>query len=107
MTNTRLCRRTDSSVTARVACPREAWACARETWRRKRRHATRRRGFPTMPTMWVGFLGTILLLAVAGWSAEQQPDILIADFEGDDYGPWQATGEAFGPGPARGTLPNQ
>ncbi|MFH1268174.1 MAG: glycoside hydrolase family 32 protein [Planctomycetota bacterium] len=37
----------------------------------------------------------------------QQPDILIADFEGDDYGDWQATGEAFGPGPARGTLPKQ
>src|SRR5437867_4232931 len=34
-------------------------------------------------------------------------DILIADFEGDSYAPWQITGEAFGPGPARGTLPNQ
>jgi fructan beta-fructosidase len=34
-------------------------------------------------------------------------DLLIADFEGKDYGGWKATGEAFGPGPARGTLPNQ
>jgi sucrose-6-phosphate hydrolase SacC (GH32 family) len=36
-----------------------------------------------------------------------EPDVLIADFEGDDYGNWQTTGEAFGAGPARGTLPNQ
>jgi len=34
-------------------------------------------------------------------------DILIAGFEGKDYGDWQVTGEAFGPGPARGTLPRQ
>jgi len=33
--------------------------------------------------------------------------MLIADFEGADYGSWQTTGEAFGPGPARGTLPGQ
>lgn len=34
-------------------------------------------------------------------------DILIADFEGPTYGEWQADGEAFGTGPAQGTLPNQ
>lgn len=34
-------------------------------------------------------------------------DIVIADFEGEDYGAWKATGEAFGPGPVRGTLPGQ
>src|SRR6185369_3138128 len=34
-------------------------------------------------------------------------DILLADFEGETYGDWKVTGEAFGPGPARGTLPNQ
>jgi len=34
-------------------------------------------------------------------------DILIADFDGPDYGAWQTTGQAFGPGPARGTLPGQ
>jgi fructan beta-fructosidase len=34
-------------------------------------------------------------------------DILIADFEGPDYGEWKTTGEAFGPGPAHGTLPGQ
>jgi sucrose-6-phosphate hydrolase SacC (GH32 family) len=34
-------------------------------------------------------------------------DILIADFEGPDHGQWKTTGEAFGPGPAQGTLPGQ
>lgn len=36
-----------------------------------------------------------------------RPKIVLADFEGDSYGDWQATGEAFGKGPAHGTLPNQ
>src|SRR2546430_13761568 len=39
--------------------------------------------------------------------AAEQPEILMADFEGTNYGSWRVTGEAFGPGPARGTLPNQ
>ena len=34
-------------------------------------------------------------------------DILIADFEGETFRDWKVTGTAFGPGPARGTLPNQ
>lgn len=35
-------------------------------------------------------------------------DILIADFEGDEYAPgWKTAGSAFGTGPAKGTLPNQ
>src|SRR5690606_13470309 len=33
--------------------------------------------------------------------------IVFADFEGGDYGSWQAEGEAFGTGPAAGTLPHQ
>jgi fructan beta-fructosidase len=37
----------------------------------------------------------------------QTADLLIADFEGPDYGSWTTTGEAFGPGPAHGTLANQ
>jgi len=34
-------------------------------------------------------------------------DILIADFEGADYGKWKVEGKAFGTGPAKGTLPGQ
>jgi uncharacterized protein (DUF608 family) len=36
-----------------------------------------------------------------------RPKVVLADFEGDKYGDWQATGEAFGKGPAHGTLPSQ
>ncbi|MEM9110295.1 MAG: sulfatase-like hydrolase/transferase [Planctomycetota bacterium] len=34
-------------------------------------------------------------------------DILIADFEGQDYANWRTTGEAFGRTPVRGGLPGQ
>jgi fructan beta-fructosidase len=40
-------------------------------------------------------------------AAADRPDLLLADFEGKDYGAWKTTGTAFGAGPARGTLPNQ
>lgn len=40
-------------------------------------------------------------------TAAAADDLVIADFEGEAYGEWKATGEAFGPGPARGTLPGQ
>jgi fructan beta-fructosidase len=46
-----------------------------------------------------------LCLAPVSFGAE--PDLLIADFEEDSYGTWRATGEAFGNGPARGTLDRQ
>src|SRR3989442_15719070 len=39
--------------------------------------------------------------------ALDRADILLADFEGEDYGAWKVTGTAFGKGPAKGTLPNQ
>jgi fructan beta-fructosidase len=37
----------------------------------------------------------------------QSPDVLVANFEGTNYGAWTATGIAFGSGPAHGTLPGQ
>lgn len=49
----------------------------------------------------------VLGLALCVPAAAASPDILIADFEGSDYGAWKTTGTAFGPGPARGTLPHQ
>ncbi|MDX1963419.1 MAG: hypothetical protein SFX18_09715 [Pirellulales bacterium] len=49
-----------------------------------------------------------IMLTVCCWKATVlAEDILIADFEGETYAPWKTTGEAFGPGPARGTLPGQ
>jgi hypothetical protein len=36
-----------------------------------------------------------------------RPKIVMADFEGEDYNKWKATGQAFGKGPAHGTLASQ
>src|SRR5690349_20134429 len=49
----------------------------------------------------------ILLAAMLSTMSRASDDIPIADFEGPDYGSWKTTGEAFGPGPAHGTLPGQ
>lgn len=38
---------------------------------------------------------------------DKTKDVLIADFEGNNYGNWKTTGQAFGTGPARGTLGGQ
>jgi sucrose-6-phosphate hydrolase SacC (GH32 family) len=48
-----------------------------------------------------------VLAAIPAAPALAAPDVVIADFEGEDYGQWKTTGEAFGPGPVHGTLPNQ
>ncbi|MES2570779.1 MAG: glycoside hydrolase family 32 protein [Verrucomicrobiota bacterium] len=44
------------------------------------------------------------LLSVTATAAEP---IVIADFEGADYGRWKASGEAFGTGPAHGKIGSQ
>ena len=56
-----------------------------------------------------GSLLAIALLIAPGavLGAAERGDVLIADFEGKDYGDWNVEGEALGPGPARGTLPGQ
>ncbi|NQT16834.1 MAG: hypothetical protein HQ582_29020, partial [Planctomycetes bacterium] len=53
------------------------------------------------------------MVAVLGEAEETEPStpdrpaIVLADFEDDDYGDWKVEGEAFGAGPAAGTLANQ
>ena len=47
----------------------------------------------------------LMLSSFASAQETRRADILVADFEGDSYGDWKVTGAAFGPGPARGTLP--
>src|SRR5438876_302046 len=49
----------------------------------------------------------IVVIRPAPAPAADRPDVILADFEGNDWGDWKAAGDAFGPGPARGTLPNQ
>jgi fructan beta-fructosidase len=49
----------------------------------------------------------LFTMLLAGVGVAGQADLLVADFEGANYGEWQVTGEAFGPGPAHGTLPGQ
>jgi fructan beta-fructosidase len=55
--------------------------------------------------MFVALVSSVTAGPVA--AAEGRPDVLVADFEGRDYGNWKAQGEAFGTGPAQGTLSNQ
>jgi len=52
----------------------------------------------------------ILLVPLVTDAAPPKPsrgEVVIADFEGSDYGDWKTTGTAFGAGPARGALPGQ
>ncbi len=48
----------------------------------------------------VTLLGSLVLTRAA-------EDIVVANFEGPNYGAWKAVGQAFGPAPARGALPGQ
>ncbi len=50
---------------------------------------------------------TIFIVLTISAAGAERADILIADFESSTYGDWQVTGEAFGPGPAQGTLRGQ
>ncbi|ARN56628.1 glycoside hydrolase family 32 protein [Sedimentisphaera salicampi] len=47
------------------------------------------------------------VLAYESFNLNSNQDILIEDFESEDYGEWQVEGEAFGSGPAQGALPGQ
>lgn len=49
---------------------------------------------------------SVIILALGGTAAASE-DLLLTDFESESYAPWVAEGEAFGPGPAAGTLPGQ
>jgi uncharacterized protein (DUF608 family) len=53
-----------------------------------------------------GFFGAAEAVPLPEPMEEREP-IVFADFEGEDYGDWTVEGEAFGTGPARGTLENQ
>ena len=50
---------------------------------------------------------TGISIFLAAVTAIAEDDLLVADFEGPSYGEWAVEGEAFGPGPAEGTLDHQ
>lgn len=57
---------------------------------------------------WLLTLCCVLVLHVAAFADETtHADIVVADFESATYGEWQVEGDAFGDGPATGTLPGQ
>jgi len=58
------------------------------------------------------FVAAVLITATVIFPARlcratERGDIVVADFEGDNYGDWTVTGDAFGSGPVRGSLPGQ
>jgi len=58
-----------------------------------------------LPRLLTAFATAALLCC--GTAPAAGDDLLIADFEGDNYGAWKVEGEAFGKGPAKGTLAGQ
>ena len=52
-------------------------------------------------------LALVLLPCLLSAAPAIADDLVVADFDGPTYAGWTATGTAFGPGPARGTLPHQ
>jgi fructan beta-fructosidase len=53
------------------------------------------------------YLAVAVYVSAMPSHARAAEDILIDDFEAKDYGKWKVEGTAFGPGPAKGTLPSQ
>jgi fructan beta-fructosidase len=55
-----------------------------------------------------GLMAATICIAVQPIALSAAADeVIFADFDGDDYAPWQASGNAFGSAPARGSLPGQ
>jgi fructan beta-fructosidase len=58
---------------------------------------------------WIHFVCTVFLTGfyAPSMSLQATDDLIIEDFEQENYSPWKVEGEAFGTGPAKGTLPGQ
>jgi fructan beta-fructosidase len=58
---------------------------------------------------WIHFVCTVFLTGFCSASMifQATDDLVIEDFEKENYALWKVEGEAFGAGPAKGTLPGQ
>ena len=54
---------------------------------------------------WIRFVSAWCSIGFGTWAVSD--DLLIEDFESESYEAWVVTGDAFGTGPAEGTLANQ
>jgi fructan beta-fructosidase len=64
---------------------------------------------PSVPSWARVIAGLILITNCQALPAltPPRPDIVIENFDGTNFDDWKETGDAFGPGPAHGALPNQ
>jgi len=89
-----LCLRVYCRLAPTIPQPRDAFDCAKENAMNDRH-------------VLAGIVCLVLILLAGPAPAGADDDILIADFEGADYGGWKVEGEAFGKAPAKGTLGGQ
>ena len=55
----------------------------------------------------ISYLVAVFALCTGLAGCAERVDIMLADFEGDDFGSWEVTGECFGSRPAHGPLGDQ
>jgi hypothetical protein len=55
----------------------------------------------------ISYLVAVFALCMGLTGCAERHDIMLADFEGDDFGDWVVTGECFGSRPAHGPLGDQ
>ncbi len=61
----------------------------------------------SLSIMKIFIIACLLALALPPVLRAAEKDVVLADFEGEDYGAWKVEGEAFGKGPAHGALGHQ
>jgi alpha-galactosidase len=62
---------------------------------------------PSQRTGFKGFRVAVSIPLPGSAESAARNDVVMADFEGPDFGDWKVEGTAFGSGPAHGALPNQ
>jgi len=55
----------------------------------------------------ISYLVAVFALCMGLAGCAERHNIMLANFEGEDFGNWEVTGECFGTGPANGALGDQ